>query len=446
MSMPFRLNVLATQDVPLSKIPPLEQATMLHNRLYNTVRFRRRAMREIAMGLVQMRDTKLHRELGFATIAEYGEQALEYSRSKTRQLLKLGDRLPGLPVLDDAMREGLLGWTKARTVAGVATADNEAEWVEYARRVSSRELEDKAWVCNRGDPPPADQDDIDPFVYVNASFKLHAVNYERYMQALASIRARYDDPNISADQLLMIMVDRELQDPPDDSVVEGEQTPATHGENATNEHYRVIEHRCPDCQSAWVDTPAGKMTLDAPTRAMIECDAQVVDGTTGKLTRTIPPTVRRAVLIRDHGTCQVPGCTCRRHVELHHLQLYSEGGQHHADNLLTVCSAHHAMLHNDVMRLARAPDGTLVVTRLAGEPLGMKVAIFNDRAELGSDYLEEFTGPAGSWCCLEGYFGHEMVTQAKEAAAQLAHVYQSKASPKELYAGGRGRFVAVGVG
>jgi len=50
-----------------------------------------------------------------------------------------------------------------------------------------------------------------------------------------------------------------------------------------------------------------------------------------------------------------------------------------------------------------------MTTRLAGEPLGMKVTIFNDHA-------------------------------------QLAHVYQSQASPRETYAGERGRFVAVGAG
>ena len=341
-----------------------------------------------------------------------------------------------------AMREGLLGWTKARTVAGVATPETDAEWVEFARQHNSRELEARAWDCRRGDGPPEDEDEVDPFNYVWASIRLDAVHFEQLMRALTSVRQRYDDPNISASQLLMIMAERELQEPCGDDVEQTDETQSQRGENAYNENYRIIEHRCPECEQAWAETRRGKMLLDDETRAMIECDAQVIDGDTGHLSRTIPPATRRAVLIRDDGKCQVPGCGCRKNVELHHLKLYSEGGSHRPENLVTVCWAHHEMLHRDVIHLQRARDGSINVTRLAGEPLGIKVSIFRDRAELENHYMEEFEGPAGSWCCLGEYFGEEMVEQARAAAAELVHVYHQKISPRERYSGGRTRFVA----
>ncbi|MEO8183807.1 MAG: hypothetical protein ABI895_33705, partial [Deltaproteobacteria bacterium] len=41
--------------------------------------------------------------------------------------------------------------------------------------------------------------------------------------------------------------------------------------------------------------------------------------------QTIPPALRRAVLLRDRRRCQVPGCTNTRWLDVHHLELRSEG-------------------------------------------------------------------------------------------------------------------------
>jgi hypothetical protein len=94
---------------------------------------------------------------------------------------------------------------------------------------------------------------------------------------------------------------------------------------------------------------------------MAECDAQHIGHVddrahvgASRAKQTIPPSVRRKVLARDHQRCRVPGCRCSTYVDVHHKNLRSEGGKHTPDNLITLCWAHHTALHRGTLIL----DGT----------------------------------------------------------------------------------------
>lgn len=68
---------------------------------------------------------------------------------------------------------------------------------------------------------------------------------------------------------------------------------------------------------------------------------------------TTPTQVR--ILERDGYLCQVPGCSSRRNLEVHHVQFRSQGGANQKDNLITMCHAHHAhMLHKGGLRVTGA--------------------------------------------------------------------------------------------
>jgi len=392
------------------------QARKLHENLCTAIRLERRCMRDIALGLSEMRRKKLYKELGYASLAEYGEQSLNFRDGKTTQLATLGDRLALLPHLDTAMVLGAVGWTTARTIARVATPDTEDAWITRAMATSSRDLEDLVSDAQPGDPPgDPDDDDMDPYrkVWINAC--LDVLDADLLMRAFSTMRQKWGD--ISASQMLMLMAERELYAEDDE---QSETEPSKDlGENAFSINHRIIEHRCPDCDKAWVETPAGTHELDRTEREHIEEDAEVVhaadsSGKSGHITRTIPPATRRAVLVRDHGTCQVPGCKSRSHLELHHIRFRSNGGTHDPDNLTTLCWAHHSMVHKDVIRLDRKDDGTLDIQRGEGEPLGIILSIWRDRAEVDHNYLDEFDSDPGKWCCIQGYFGKEVAQEARE--------------------------------
>ena len=468
-----------------------DQANQLHKRIQQAVRIERRAIREIALGLTEMERTRLYRELGYAGLVEYGEQAFGFRSSKTRQLALVGRRLPTLPALDQALCCGALGWTKARTVAQIATPETEQAWVERALQVTSRELEDLVADARDGAPPPDADEAWEPPRYMWAKFRLDLYHFERLMQALTLVRHQLGDPDMSSSQLLLYMAERCLDGDLDQSAEEGgELPPPTHvcseepateeeresptpavdmcqreplvsdgqdasapavlarreespadegreepaerahvcqqerqevimsqqaprpipaGENAFPINCRIIEHRCPSCDRAWMEGQTGRIELDERTRALVECDAEVVAGDEsagkpGHLNRTIPPATRRAVLIRDKGRCQVPGCRNKKHLELHHIDPWATSRNHQPENLTTLCSCHHDLVHRDVLRVSRDPDGALRCERGGGEPLGILVSFWGERDELDHGSLPQFEGPPGSWPIIQGYW------------------------------------------
>ena len=89
----------------------------------------------------------------------------------------------------------------------------------------------------------------------------------------------------------------------------------------------------------------------------------------GRRTRTIPPALSRALDVRDAGRCRFPGCNHRRFLDRHHIEHWSNHGETKLDNLITLCDAHHRLVHEggwtveldgDEARFFR-PDGTLMV-------------------------------------------------------------------------------------
>ncbi len=94
--------------------------------------------------------------------------------------------------------------------------------------------------------------------------------------------------------------------------------------------------------------------LNAGSLRMLACDASVLpvvlDGEgvpldVGRIARTVPDGLRRAVAIRDRG-CAFPGCDrppswC----EVHHVEEWQHGGATALGNLVMLCKVHHRLIH-----------------------------------------------------------------------------------------------------
>jgi Domain of unknown function (DUF222)/HNH endonuclease len=113
---------------------------------------------------------------------------------------------------------------------------------------------------------------------------------------------------------------------------------------------------------------AGAGTIVAETVRRLACDAALTTlavgpggepSGPGRAVRTVPPALRRAVVLRDRG-CRFPGCDrppawC----EVHHLVAWSAGGPTTLANLALLCRVHHRRVHEEGWRLVREPGGQL---------------------------------------------------------------------------------------
>ena len=118
--------------------------------------------------------------------------------------------------------------------------------------------------------------------------------------------------------------------------------------------------------------------VSAETLRRVACDAGLVpalsteDGRPldfGRRTRIIPPSLRRALEMRDGGCCQYPGCTNRYWLEAHHAESWLDGGETCLENLLLLCRRHHRLLHEGGARVEVTPAGELVFHDERGRPI-----------------------------------------------------------------------------
>ena len=127
-----------------------------------------------------------------------------------------------------------------------------------------------------------------------------------------------------------------------------------------------------------VEIPARVLATLAGTadvHAVVVCNGVVLHAPgeldLGRTTRLANRAQRRA-LRSLYATCAIPGCSVHYdRCKLHHVIWWSFGGRTDLDNLLPVCSMHHAKIHHDgwIIELGasreltlRIPDGTIHTT------------------------------------------------------------------------------------
>ena len=105
------------------------------------------------------------------------------------------------------------------------------------------------------------------------------------------------------------------------------------------------------------------------TARRIACDASMVelesDGwdnplNIGRKSRTLPPSIRRALEHRDKG-CRFPGCTNVRHVDPHHFRHWADGGETSTWNLVLLCRHHHRLMHEGGFKVTTRDDRKMLL-------------------------------------------------------------------------------------
>jgi HNH endonuclease len=293
-----------------------------------------------------------HVHLGFGSFNEYIERLLGYKPRSTQEKLRVAEALAGLPVLARALEEGALSWSAVRELTRVAAPENEREWLELAHGKTIRQLEELVAGKGLGDSPSEpSRPELQRHVL---HFEVSAETFALFREAMSAVRRNSGAP-LDDDASLLTMARHALGGPSDDG----------------RASYQIVLSRCPGCNHQTMHGGGTAVSIDDACSATAECDAQQIGhvdvqpanenahvGAAGsnhhtadpahavvRAKQTIPPAVRRSVLLRDHRRCRVPGCRNATFVDVHHIRPRSEGGVHDADNLVTLCGAHHRATH-----------------------------------------------------------------------------------------------------
>ena len=311
-----------------------------------------------------------------------------------REKVRVARALENLPLLSDALSQGELGYSKVRALTRVATADNEAYLLDIGRHGTAAHVEKFARLyrqaCNANETERADArhrergltfwHEEDGTVVLHGRFPPEMA--ARILTALEAAMAAH-----AAEQPAAAGSEEPVGgSPPDvprgtpvpkppvtarrvdalawmaDRVFEPGDVPAL-----APDRHEIVVH----VDAEVLVGGAGRCEIEphsalaGETARRLCCDAGIVatvDGPTGeplavgRRTRTIPPAMRRALLVRDRG-CRFPGCASTHRLHGHHVRHWARGGDTSLDNLVLLCPFHHRLVHEGGFDVHRLDDG-----------------------------------------------------------------------------------------
>jgi 5-methylcytosine-specific restriction endonuclease McrA len=333
---------------------------------------------------------------GFRSCAEWLSWRVGLDPGAARERVRVARALATLPHLAQALARGELSYAKVRALTRVATPETEERLLTVGRSGTAAHVEQIVRGWRR----------VDRKAEARETAKQHAsraLHVHRDEDGTVAIRGRLT-PEVGALLLRALEAAREklylktrdATTPPTDPSAERPTAAqqradalallaesALHHEidpGAPGERYQVVVH---------VDAPVltdpdqpGQSVLDdgvhvsAETSRRLACDASRVvmrhdsDGRlveVGARTRTIPPSLRRALHQRDRN-CRFPGCGLP-FGQGHHIRHWAQGGPTTLSNLALLCRQHHRAVHEEGYQVDRQLDGSLSFRRPDGRPL-----------------------------------------------------------------------------
>ena len=367
---------------------------------------------------------------GFASCAHWLSWRIGLAPGAAREKVRVARALADLPLLSDAMRRGVVSYSKVRAVTRVATPETEQTLLDVALAGTAAHVEQVVRAWRRVDRTAEAADDRRR----HASRVLHTWVDD---DGMVVIRGRLA-PEVGAvvrlaleaalDEQRRAAAPREPGEP--DPVDEAVGVAPSFGQRQADalgmvaecalagdldggtagDRYQVVVHADASTLTEDADVPAGTslpahaagarpaaasaatsavarrgqaaleeaggIHVSAATAQRVACDSAVVamrhgpDGQVldvGRKTRTISPALRRALAARDRQ-CRFPGCQARR-CDAHHILHWAHGGATALDNLVLLCRRHHRAVHEEGFQVRADPSGAVQFVRPDGRPL-----------------------------------------------------------------------------
>jgi hypothetical protein len=332
---------------------------------------------------------------GLASCAHWLNWKCGINLGTAREKVRVARALQALPEVSAEFRRGEISYSKVRAITRVATAENEQQLLQIARHGTAAHVERVVRGFRKVQR-------IEALEHENQRHALRSLQWHTDESGSLVVRGRFtpeqgavlvkalervmeqewqEQQNVSAETPVDELRPRSepiAQRRADALVRMAQSCPAeTTGGDAFLVHVHTdMETLRNDGTGAEAELETGGH-VSAETSRRLCCDASVVhwlndhDGqvlSIGRKSRSVPPSIRRALQRRDKG-CRFPGCTCNRFVDAHHVRHWADGGETRLDNLVLLCRRHHRLVHEDGFGVHPGADGEFVFTDPDGKML-----------------------------------------------------------------------------
>ncbi len=370
---------------------------------------------------------------GAISCAHWLSWRLGWDSGTAREHVRVARGLGRLPQIDAAMRTGALSYSKARALTRVGTEQNETRLLHLALMATGSQLERICRgyrnVAERAGQPWQRERELRKRLLDNGMVQLTIVlepdEADLVLRAIDRAREVHAEQDKAAETECAAPTTPPPQGskprsplPPEANEVPAETQWPTRADGLVSlaesflagnpvsgnggERFQVMVHIDQEALGAdgsWSATLEDGTRVPAETLRRVACDCGIVavghDGEAlniGRRTRSIPPAIRRALMLRDKG-CAFPGCTHTRFLHGHHIQHWLHGGETSVRNLVMLCTFHHRLLHEGEWTITVDTDGSF----LFNSPLGFAVIPVQtqDYVEEGPLWLEEWVEERG---------------------------------------------------
>lgn len=295
-----------------------------------------------------------------------------------REKVRVAKSLSTLPAIDEAFRTGTISYSKVRAMTRSATPDNEQMLLQVALHGTAQHVEQLVRKYRRAESLTDDRRDqsryhareltcfFDEDGMLVLRGRMTPEDGAVFMKAMDAMVTAQNPPVSQEDETPIPPEKTFPQKRVDALLALAEQAMNTMEEGlqplSSADKYQVVIHmeRGNERQCS-IGGGTHHLPLSPATARRLCCDASLVpvledaSGNVlniGRKTRAIPPSIRRALQIRDHG-CRFPGCCESRYVDAHHVQHWCDGGETRLDNLVLLCRHHHRLLHQDSYEIVK---------------------------------------------------------------------------------------------
>ena len=258
--------------------------------------------------LSEVEKSSVHFKLGYSSLFQYAVSSLGLSEAVAYNAIAVARKAREVPELKS------VGISKARKIVSVLTAENQKDWIEKARTLSSRALEKAVAKENPRASTP---------------------------EQAKYVSEKRLDLRLGLTEELMLKLRRAQ-----DQVSQDLNKAATLEETLEQVLALYLKHKDPLEKARRVIAKNGNKSLNKLFTGTVQNDA-ASEPPVARI--PIPKGTEHLVRLRDKNQCQAQTprgiCGQRRFIDLHHLKPVSQGGTNAPENLLTLCRTHHRQIH-----------------------------------------------------------------------------------------------------
>ena len=276
-----------------------------------SVRNYKRASGRLLQDVIRADQNRVYLTVGYSSLFSFLTRHYGLSEAITNDFIRVGRLAQEIPEVATAVRHQNASVHKLRKVAPVMTRENASEWIQKTRTQTARELEKEVAGLR---PEATRKSFLKPLGKGN-----HRISVDTGEEVSQKLERAMEITGKPLEETLETMMDF------------------------------YLKHHCPLKKAKRRVEKLVKPMQEAPVTEQ-EGNPKSKTSVTGQILRKpIPAEVKHAVHLRDQGQCAFhfkgKRCEGRRFLQIHHKIPVSKGGKNTLENLMTLCSSHHSLVH-----------------------------------------------------------------------------------------------------